>query len=121
GSKKEYRLQNFFRTNDNTVMTQKVLVSPGEKVEKGDLLVDGPSMDHGEVSLGRNVLVAVLSYDGYNFDDGFVISERVVQNDLFSTIQLKLYSQDLRETKPVSEILTSDIPGLNYKVLRNLT
>lgn len=121
GEKKEYRLQNFFRTNDNTVMTQKVLVSPGEKVTKGDLLVDGPSMDQGELSLGRNVLVAVLSYEGYNYDDGFVVSERMIQNDMFSTVQLKLYTQDLRETKTGPEILTSDIPGLNYKLLRNLT
>lgn len=121
GSKKEYRLNNFFRTNDNTVITQRVLVAPGEKVKKGDLLVDGPSMDQGELSLGRNVLVAVLSYEGYNYDDGFVVSEKMVQNDMFSTVQLKLYAQDLRETKTGPEILTSDIPGLNYKLLRNLT
>jgi len=121
GEKKEYRLQNFFRTNDNTVMTQRVLVTPGEKVKKGDLLVDGPSMDQGELALGRNVLVAVLSYDGYNYEDGFVVSEKIVQNDMFSTVQLKLHSQDLRETKTGPEILTSDIPGLNYKLLRNLT
>jgi DNA-directed RNA polymerase subunit beta len=121
GEKKEYRLQNFFRTNDNTVLTQKTLVTPGEKVEKGDLLVDGPSMDKGELSLGKNVLVAVLSYEGFNYDDGFVISEKVIQKDLFSTVQLKLLSQDLRETKTGPEILTSDIPGLNYKLLRNLT
>jgi DNA-directed RNA polymerase subunit beta len=121
GTKKEYRLSNFFRTNDNTVLTQKTLVTPGEKVEKGDLLVDGPSMDQGELSLGKNVLVAVLSYDGYNYDDGFVISEKVIQKDMFSTVQLKLHSQDLRETKTGPEIMTSDIPGVNYKLLRNLT
>lgn len=121
GSKKEYRLSNFFRTNDNTVLTQKLLVTPGEKVQKGDLLVDGPSMDQGELALGRNVLVAVLSYEGYNYDDGFVISEKLVQNDTFSTVKLILHTQDLRETKTGPEILTSDIPGLNYKLIRNLT
>ncbi len=121
GEKREYRLQNFFRTNDDTIMTQRALVIPGEKVQKGDLLVDGPSMDQGELALGKNVLVAVLSYEGYNYDDGFVISEKIIQNDTFSTVKLKLYTQDLRETKTGPEILTSDIPGLNYKVLRNLT
>jgi len=119
--KKEYQLDNFFRTNDNTTITQKVLVSPGEKVKKNDLLVDGPSMDQGELSLGKNVLVAVLSYEGYNYDDGFVISERLVQKDTFTTVKLKLYQQDVRETKTGPEILTSDIPGLNYKLIRNLT
>lgn len=121
GQKKEYRLQNFARTNDNTVITQKALVVPGEKVEKGDLLADGPSMDMGELSLGKNVLVAVMPFEGANYDDGFIMSERVIQRDTFSTVQLKLYMQDLRETKTGPEMLTSDIPGINYKLLRNLT
>lgn len=121
GEKKEYRLQNFSRTNDNTVITQKSLVSPGEKVTKGDLLADGPSTDMGELALGKNVLVAVMPFEGYNFDDGFVISERVVQQDYFSTVQIKLYQQDTRETKNGPEVTTSDIPGVNYKLLRNLT
>ncbi|WKZ30386.1 MAG: DNA-directed RNA polymerase subunit beta [Candidatus Dojkabacteria bacterium] len=121
GKKQEYRLQNFSRTNDNTVITQKALVVPGEKVEKGDLLADGPSMDQGELSIGRNVLVAVMPFEGYNYDDGFIISERVIQKDIFSTVQIKLYTQDLRETKTGPEMLTADIPGVNYKLLRNLT
>lgn len=121
GKKKEYRLQNFSRTNDNTVITQKALVTPGEKVKKGDLLADGPSMDMGELSLGKNVLVAVMPYEGANMDDGFAISERVVQHDIFSTVHVKLYMQDLRETKTGPEMLTADIPGVNYKVMRNLT
>jgi len=119
--KQEYRLQNFTRTNDNTVITQKALVVPGDKVQKGDLLADGPSTDQGELSLGRNVLVAVMPYEGYNYDDGFIVSERVVQNDMFSTVSVRQYTQDLRETKTGPEILTSDIPGINYKLLRNLT
>jgi len=119
--KTEYRLQNFMRTNDNTVITQKVLVTPGEKVVKGDLLADGPSTDMGELSLGRNVLVAVMSFEGQNYDDGFIVSERIIQEDVFSTVSVRLYTQDLRETKTGPEILTSDIPGINYKLLRNLT
>lgn len=120
-AKKEYRLHNFSKTNDNTVITQKVLVNPGDKVAKGDLLIDGPSMDMGELALGRNVLVAVMPFEGYNYDDGFIISERLIKEDYFSTVQIRQYTQDLRETKTGPEMLTSDIPGVGYKVLRNLT
>lgn len=121
GKKREYKVDNFVRTNDNTVVTQKVRVVPGEKVKKGDILVDGPSMDHGELALGRDVLVAVMPYEGLNYEDGFVVSERLLKDDVFTSLYIKLYTQDLRETKVGPEILTADIPNVNYKLLRNLT
>ncbi len=121
GQKKEYRVENFSRTNDNTVITQTVRVLTGEKVKKGDILIDGPSMELGELALGRDVLVAVMPYEGLNYDDGFVISERLLKEDVFTSLHIKLYSQDLRETKTGPELLTPDIPGVNYKLLRNLT
>jgi len=121
GKRFEYQLQNFVRTNDDTSYTQKLLVTTGEKFSKGDILVDGPSMELGELALGKNVLVAVMPYDGLNYDDGFVISERLIHKDTFTTVHINMYTQNLRETKNGPEILTSDIPRVNYKLLRNLT
>ena len=120
GKKYEYKVDNFVRTNDNTVMTQKVRVVPGEKLKKGDLIIDGPSTEQGELALGQDVLVAVMPFEGFNYDDGFAISERLLRDNVFTTIQLKLYTQNLRETSMGPEILTSDIPGVPYELLRNL-
>ncbi len=121
GKRKEYKVENFVRTNDNTVSTQIVRVMPGDKVKKGDVLIDGPSMDHGELALGKDVLVAVMPYEGLNYEDGLVISERLLKEDTFTSLHIKLYTQDLRETQTGPELLTPDIPNVNYKLLRNLT
>ena len=120
GKKYEYKVDNFVRTNDETTMTQKVRVAPGDSLKKGDLLIDGPSTDQGELALGRDILVAVMPYEGFNYDDGFAISERLLRDNVFSTVQLKVYTQNLRETSMGPEILTSDIPNVPYELLSNL-
>jgi len=121
GKKHEYKVKNFVKTNDSTNETQKVRVKPGQKLKKGDLLIDGPSMENGELALGRDVLVAVMPFEGYNYEDGFVMSERLLKEDTFTTVKISLFTQDLRETLTGPEILTSDIPNVNPKLLRNLT
>ncbi len=120
GKKYEYKVSNFVRTNDKTNITQKVRVKPGEKVKKDDLLVDGPSTEQGELALGRDVLVAVMPYEGLNYDDGFAVSERLLRDNVFTTVEIQVHTQDLRETSMGPEILTSDIPGVPYDLLRNL-
>jgi len=115
-----FEIEKFIRTNQNTSFSQKVLVKRGEKFKKGDVLVDGPSMDNGELALGRNVLAAFMSYEGFNYDDGMVISERLVKEDVFTSIHIKEYIQDVRETKLGNEQITRDIPNVGDYALRNL-
>ena len=121
GKKYEYPVKNFVKTNDNTNETQKVRVLPGQKLKKGDLIIDGPSTQNGELALGKDVLVAVMPFEGYNYEDGFVMSERLLKEDTFTTVKIHLFTQDLRETLLGPEILTADIPNVNTKLLRNLT
>ncbi len=118
--KETYEIEKFVRTNQNTSFSQKPLVTTGEEFEKGDVLIDGPSMDNGELALGRNVLAAFMSYEGYNFDDGIVISEKLVRDDIFTSIHIKEYIQDIRETKLGDEQITRDIPNVGEYALRNL-
>lgn len=119
--RKAYEVINFRRTNDETSITQKSLVNVGDKVKKGDILMDGPSMENGELALGKNVTVAVMPFEGYNYDDGMVISERLVKEDTFSSVYIRMYRQDVRETKLGPELLTKDIPDVSEAMLQNLS
>ncbi len=121
GKKYEFTIKNFVQTNDKVAETQKVRVKPRTKVKKGDLLVDGPSMQNGELALGREILAAVMPFEGYNYEDGFAVSERILKEDTFTTVKIHMFTQDLRETLLGPEILTADIPNVNPKLLRNLT
>ena len=85
----EYKLTKFFRTNQDTCINQRVLVKPGDKVRKGDVIADGPATEAGELALGRNVLVAFMPWHGYNFEDAIVISERIVAQDVFTSIHIE--------------------------------
>ncbi|MBN1331557.1 DNA-directed RNA polymerase subunit beta [Candidatus Dojkabacteria bacterium] len=120
GKKVEYEAEKYIRTNQNTAFSQTVLVKTKEKFKKGDVLIDGPSMDNGELALGKNVLAAFMSYEGYNYDDGIVVSERLVKDDVFTSIHIKEYIQDIRETKLGDEQITRDIPNVGEYALRNL-
>lgn len=120
GKKLEYEIEKFARTNQNTSFSQHVRVNTGDKLKKGDLVVDGPSMESGELALGTNVLAAFMVYEGYNFDDGIVISERLVKDDVFTSIHVKEYIQDIRETKLGNEQVTKDIPNVGEYMVRNL-
>jgi DNA-directed RNA polymerase subunit beta len=118
--KKEYRLLNFARSNAFTSMSQVPRVDKGQIVEKGDLLADGAATDHGELALGQNVLVALLPWEGYNFEDAIIISERLLQKDCYSSIHLEDFSIDVRDTKLGSEVVTRDIPNIGEERLKNL-
>ncbi|MBI1908420.1 DNA-directed RNA polymerase subunit beta, partial [Candidatus Uhrbacteria bacterium] len=115
-----YKLTKFLRSNNSTAINQRPIVMPGDAVKKGDVLADGPSVDQGELALGQNMLVAFMSWDGYNYDDAVIISERVVQDDRFTTIHLEHLTLDVRDTKLGPEVVTADIPNVSEEKLKNL-
>ncbi len=120
GKKIEYRLMKFVRSNNFTSINQRTMVTTGEKVKKGHVLADGPSTRGGELALGRNLLVAFMSFEGANFEDAVVLSDRLVKEDLFSSIHIEDYSIDVRETKLGPEVTTYDIPNAGEAKLKDL-
>ena len=120
GKEYEYKLLKFARSNAFTCLNQRVLVGKGEKVKKGQTLADGPSTQDGEIALGKNLVVAYMSYEGCNFQDAIVISERLVKEDVFSSIHIEDYSTDVRETKLGPELTTYDIPNVAMERLNDL-
>ena len=115
-----YNLLKFQRSNDKTCINQKPLVTVGDTVEKGDIIADGPCMDLGELALGSNALVAFVSWNGYNFEDSIVISERIVKEDVFTSIHIEEFEVDARDTKLGNEDITRDIPNVGDEALRHL-
>jgi DNA-directed RNA polymerase subunit beta len=115
-----YNLRKFQRSNHNTCINQKPLVKVGEKVKKGDVLADGPSTDMGELALGRNVLVAFMPWNGYNFEDSILISERIVKEDVFTSIHIEEFEVIARDTRLGPEEITRDIPNISEENLRHL-
>jgi len=118
--KREYHLQSFAKSNAFTAMNQIPRVKKGEMVKKGQLLADGASTDHGELSLGQNVLVAFIPWEGSNYEDAIIISERLVQDDRYSSIHIEDFSIDVRDTKLGPEMVTRDIPNIGEERLKNL-
>ena len=115
-----YNLLKFQRSNQNTSITQRPLVKVGDLVQKGDIIADGPSTDLGELALGRNVLVAFMPWHGYNFEDSILISERIVQDDVFTSIHIEEFEVMARDTKLGQEEITRDIPNVGEEALKNL-
>jgi DNA-directed RNA polymerase subunit beta len=115
-----YPLTKFKRSNQNTCINQKPIVFEGQKVKKGDVLADGPCTDHGELALGRNVLVAFMPWRGYNFEDAIVVSEKLVKEDYYTSIHIEEFEIDARDTKLGPEEITRDIPNISEAFLRNL-
>jgi DNA-directed RNA polymerase subunit beta len=115
-----YKLTKFDRSNQGTCINQKPIVKKGQKVEKGDVLADGPSTDMGELALGRNVLVAFMTWEGYNYEDAILISEKLVKEDYYTSIHIEEYECDARDTKLGPEEITRDIPNVGEDVLKNL-
>ncbi len=115
-----YTLDKFRRTNQGTCFTQKPIVNIGDTVKRGEIIADGPSVDHGELALGRNVLVAFMAWEGYNYEDSILISEEVVKGDYFTSIHIEEFDIDARETKLGQEIITRDIPNLSEEAFANL-
>jgi len=115
-----YNLLKFQRSNDKTCVNQKPLVRVGDRVEKGDIIADGPCMDMGELALGSNALVAFVSWNGYNFEDSIIISERIAKDDIFTSIHIEEFEVDARDTKLGNEDITRDIPNVGDEALRHL-
>ncbi len=115
-----YPLTKFTGLNERTCLNQKPIVSVGQKVEKGDVIADGAATYQGELALGRNVLVGFMSWDGFNFEDAIIISEELVQNDVYTSIHIEEFDIEIRETKLGREEFTRDIPNVSEKMLRNL-
>ena len=115
-----YRLQKFQRSNQSTCITQKPLIRAGDVVRKGDIIADGPSTELGELALGRNVLVAFMPWNGYNFEDSILLSERIVKDDVFTSIHIEEFEVMARDTKLGPEEITRDIPNVSEEALKNL-
>ncbi|MFV1963809.1 MAG: DNA-directed RNA polymerase subunit beta [Pirellulaceae bacterium] len=115
-----YVLKKFVGLNERTCLNQKPIVHVGDKVERGQVIADGAATFRGELSLGRNVLVGFMSFDGYNFEDAIVISEELVKNDVYTSIHIEEFDVEIRETKLGREEFTRDIPNVSEKALRNL-
>ena len=115
-----YPIRKFMRSNAATCINQKILVSKGDHVKKGQVIADGPCTDNGELALGRNVLVAFMPWNGYNFEDAILISERIVKEDIFTSIHIDEFEVAARDTKLGPEEITRDIPNLGDEALKNL-
>jgi DNA-directed RNA polymerase subunit beta len=118
--RKVYHLRTFLPTNQYTCFHQKPIVSKGQIVKKGEILADAPATDHGSLALGRNLLVAFLSWRGHNYEDAIIISERLVEEDILSSIHIETFVCDVRETKLGPEMTTSDIPNVSEEKLKDL-
>lgn len=117
---KEYNLIKFLRTNQDTSFNQKPIVSVGQRVKKGDVLADGAATDKGELALGRSVLVAFMPWKGYNFEDAIVVSERIVAEDIYTSIHIEEFNLQVRDTKRGEEELTRDIPNVSEDATKDL-
>ena len=118
--KKVYRLAKFRRSNQDTCINQIVRVRQGQVVKKGDILADGPSTDQGELALGKNLLVALMPWEGYNFEDAIILSERLVKDDVLTSIHIHEHEVDARDTKLGPEEISRDIPNLSDDIIRDL-
>jgi DNA-directed RNA polymerase subunit beta len=117
---RDYDLISFYRSNDNTCFSQKPAINAGTTFKKGDVLVDGPTMINGELSLGTNLKAALMFYEGYNYEDSVIISERIVRDDLLTSIHVREHTVQVRDTELGAETITADIPHVNDRILQKL-
>ena len=120
GEVKDYKLIKFARSNQGTCINQRPIVNAGDRVSKGDVLADGPSTSQGEISLGKNILVGYMNWEGYNYEDAILLNERLVMEDVFTSIHVEEYECDARDTKLGPEEITRDIPGVGDDALKYL-
>ena len=120
GVERSYQLRKFARSNASTSINQRPIVKLGEEVEKGDILADGPSMENGELALGQNVTIAYMTWYGYNYEDAIIMSERMVSDDVYTSIHIEEYDIDCRDTKLGPEEITRDIPNVGESAVRKL-
>jgi DNA-directed RNA polymerase subunit beta len=120
GELQSYPLQKFVRSNQGTCINQKPTVHKGQRVEKGEIIADGPSIDNGELALGRNILIGFMTWEGYNYEDAILISEDLVKHDVFTSIHIEEYELEARDTKLGEEQITRDIPNVSEDLLKYL-
>ena len=120
GDVKDYKLIKFSRSNQGTCINQRPIVGAGDRVEKGDVLADGPSTSNGEISLGKNILVGYMNWEGYNYEDAVLLNERLVKEDVYTSIHIEEYEIDARDTKLGPEEITRDIPNVGEDALKDL-
>ena len=120
GGTQEYHLRKFDRSNQGTSYNQKVVVSEGERVEAGEIIADGPATENGELALGKNLLVAFMTWEGYNFEDAIILSQDLVKDDTLSSIHIEEYEVDARDTKLGKEEITRDLPNVSPELLKDL-
>jgi len=120
GDLDRYKLEKYIRSNQGTCYNQVPIVEKGDRVTKGEILADGPSMEKGELALGRNVLVGFMTWEGYNYEDAIIMSERLVKNDAYTSIHIEEYESEARDTKLGPEEITRDIPNVGEDALKNL-
>ncbi|GHF87627.1 DNA-directed RNA polymerase subunit beta [Amycolatopsis bartoniae] len=120
GTRKSYGLYKFRRTNHGTCFNHRPIVNEGDRVEKGQVIADGPSTENGEMALGKNLLVAVMPWEGHNYEDAIILSERLVQDDVLTSIHIEEHEIDARDTKLGAEEITRDIPNVSEEVLADL-
>ncbi len=116
----EYRLTKFFRTNQDTTINQRTIVRPGQKVKKNDVLADGCATEAGDLALGRNVVVAFMPWRGYNFEDAIILNEKVVSEDIFTSVHIEEFDLQVRDTKRGEEELTAEIPNVSEEAVKDL-
>ncbi|MDP4092387.1 MAG: DNA-directed RNA polymerase subunit beta [Bacillota bacterium] len=120
GKKDVYKLLKYLRSNQGTCINQRPIVRKNERIEKGDVIADGPSTDNGEIALGRNILIAFMTWEGYNYEDAILISEKLVKEDVFTSIHIEEYEAESRDTKLGPEEITRDIPNVSEESLKDL-
>ena len=120
GQKDVYKLIKYMRSNQGTCINQRPIVRKGEIVEKGDILADGPSTDNGEIALGRNILIGFMTWEGYNYEDAILINEKLVREDVYTSIHIEEYEAEARDTKLGPEEITRDIPNVGEEALKDL-
>ena len=117
---RDYKLTSFHRTNDNTCFSQRPVLDPGNKFKKGDVIIDGPTMINGEFAVGTNIRAALMFYEGYNYEDSVIISDRIVTDDILTSIHIREYEAEVRDTELGPEMITADIPHVSDRILQKL-
>ena len=120
GKKDVYKLLKYIRSNQGTCINQRPIVRKGDVLEKGDVMADGPSTDNGEIALGKNILIGFMTWEGYNYEDAILISEKLVKDDVFTSIHIEEYESEARDTKLGPEEITRDIPNVSEESLKDL-
>ena len=120
GKVREYPLKKFERSNQGTCLNQRPIVSTGDRVAKGEIIADGPSTNNGELALGKNILIGYMEWEGYNYEDAILLSEKLVQDDVFTSIHIEEHETEARDTKLGQEEITRDIPNVGDDALKDL-